>query len=282
MPLGRAPAAPRLSASANGIGRDTGYNANLSGQFGADQQGSYNLSYGQSSQQRDFGASVNYLGPKASVGTSWNSSDSGHQLGLSATGSVVVHGGGATFSQRTGDTVGLLHVPGAAKAMVGNRQGIRTDKNGYAVVPYLSAYRQNEVSVDSKGLSMDVELKAGSVSAVPTAGAVVKMVIPTAVGRSALIEARDSHGKALPFGLDVFDEQGVAVGIVGQGSRLWVRGINDKGVLRVDTGSGPLDSCTIAYDLTTAGDEPIHMSSCQRETRLADESGSGTGVGAPN
>jgi outer membrane usher protein len=280
--LGRAPAAPRLSASANGIGRDTGYSANLSGQFGADQQGAYNLSYGQSSQQRDFGASVNYLSPKANLGASWNSSDGGHQLGLSATGSVVVHGGGATFSQRTGDTVGLLHVPGAAKAMVGNRQGIRTDKNGYALVPYLSAYRQNEVSVDSKGLSMDVELKAGSVSAVPTAGAVVKMMIPTAVGRSALIEARDSQGKPLPFGADVFDEQGVAVGIVGQGSRLWVRGVNDKGLLRVDTGSGPLDSCTIAYDLAAAGDEPIHMSSCQRGARLAEEAVIDTGVGAPN
>lgn len=282
VPLGRAPAAPRLSASANGIGRDTGYSANLSGQFGADQQGAYNLSYGQSSQQRDFGASVNYLSPKANLGASWNSSDGGHQLGLSATGSVVVHGGGATFSQRTGDTVGLLHVPGAANAMVGNRQGIRTDKNGYALVPYLSAYRQNEVSVDSKGLSMDVELKAGSVSAVPTAGAVVKMMIPTAVGRSALIEARDSQGKPLPFGADVFDEQGVAVGIVGQGSRLWVRGVNDKGLLRVDTGSGPLDSCTIAYDLAAAGDEPIHMSSCQRGARLAEEAVIDTGVGAPN
>lgn len=262
LPLGRAPSAPRASTSVSTSGAGTSFQANLDGQFGARQQGSYNLSYGQSAHARDMGASVGYMGSSATVGASWNRSAGGQTLGVSASGSMVVHGEGVALSQRTGDTVGLLHVPGAANAAVGHGLGLRTNSKGYAVVPYLSAYQHNEVSVDPKGLPMDVELKSGSTTAVPTAGAVVKMVIPTSVGRSALIEALDGQSQVLPFGLDVYDEHGQVVGIVGQGSRLWVRGINEKGLLRVDHRAGGQRGCTIAYDLAAAGDAPIHTSIC--------------------
>ena len=75
-------------------------------------------------------------------------------------------------------------------------------------------------------------------SAIPNAGAVVKMVLPTTVGRNALIEARLPDGAALPFGTDVLNAQGDVVGVVGQGSRLWVRGLDEQGELFVAHGAG--------------------------------------------
>lgn len=262
VPLGRAPSAPRLSASASSDSHGASYNAGVDGQFGDVQQGNYNLSYGQANGYRNIGAGLGYRAPTVALGASWNRSDDSQQMAVSATGSVLMHADGIAFSLPVGDTVGLLQVPGAAGAAVGSQRGVKTNKSGYAVVPYLSAYRLNEVSVDPKGLPLDVELKSGSVNAVPTAGAVVKMVIPTSIGRSALIEALDAEGAPLAFGLDVHNEAGEVVGVVGQGSRLWVRGIEESGRLYVNAGEGGTDRCEIAFDLAGAGSETIHVSRC--------------------
>lgn len=264
VPLGRAPAAPRLNTSASSAQSGTSYRAGLSGNFGEERQGNYNVSYSHSPWGQDVGVNVGYAAPKANLSASWSRGDDSQQLALSAAGGVLLHGGGMTFSQRMGDTVGLVHVPDAAGAGVGNQRGVKTDKRGYAVVPYLNAYRMNDISVDPTGLPLDVELKAGSASAVPTAGAVVKAVIPTASGRSALIEALDPAGQPLPFGLDVYDETGQVVGVVGQGSRLWVRGINDRGQLQVRPAGDTAQSCTIAYDLADAAGDQLYISSCLR------------------
>lgn len=265
VPLGRAPAAPRLSASASSDANGGRYRAGVSSGFGDELQGSYNLSYSQAGANRDMGANVAYEAPMASLGASWNRSQNSQQLGLTASGGVLAHGDGITFSQRLGETVGLLHVPEAAGARVGNQRGVKTNKRGFAVVPYLSPYRLNEISVDPTGMTTDVELKSGSATAVPTAGAVVKAVIPTASGRSALIEALDNQGQPLPFGLDVYDEAGQVVGVVGQGSRLWVRGIDEKGTLWVRPGEAA-NHCAIAYDLAVAADEQLYISQCLRST----------------
>lgn len=262
MPLGRAPASPRLGVTVNSDRYGTGYSGGVDGQFGSGLQGNYNVSMSQNRSGHDFGAGVGYQTPMASLGASWTRSSAGQQLGLSASGSVLAHGQGIAFAQRLGDTVGLLHVPGASNAAVGHQRGVKTNKGGYAVVPYLSPYRLNEVSVDPKGLPMDIELKAGSVSAVPTAGAIVKLVIPTVTGRSALIEAMDAQGQPLPFGLDVYDEAGEVVGVVGQGSRLWVRGVNESGRLFVNPGDESGQRCTIAYDLAGVESEALHVSRC--------------------
>ncbi|MFV1845327.1 fimbria/pilus outer membrane usher protein [Stenotrophomonas maltophilia] len=262
MPLGRAPASPRLGVTVNNDRYGSSYNGNVDGQFGKDRQGNYNVSLGHNSRGSDVGVAVGYQAPKATVSASWTRSSASQQFGVSASGSVLAHGQGVAFSQRLGDTVALLHVPGVANAAVGHQRGIRTNKNGFAVVPYLSPYRLNEVSVDPKGLPMDVELKAGSVSTAPTAGAVVKLVIPTATGRSALIEAMDASGLPLPFGLDVHDEAGEVVGVVGQGSRLWVRGVNESGRLYVNTGDEAGQRCAIDYDLAGIAGDELHVSRC--------------------
>ncbi|HFF5942067.1 MULTISPECIES: fimbria/pilus outer membrane usher protein [Stenotrophomonas] len=284
VPLGRAPAAPRLSASASSDRNGGSYRAGVNGSFGDGMQGSYNLSYGQAPGSTNIGANVAYAAPVANLNASWSRSDTSQQLGLSASGGVVLHGDGVTFSQRLGDTVGLVHVPDGPGAGVGSYRGVKTNKRGYAVVPYLSAYRMNEIAVDPTGLPMDVELKSGSVTAVPTAGAVVKAVIPTASGRTALIEALDNQGQPLPFGLDVYDEAGQVVGVVGQGSRLWVRGINDKGQLRVNPGANPAQSCTISYDLGAAASDQLYISSCLRANvaERNEHSESEMAPGAPN
>ncbi len=270
VPLGVAPSAPRLSASAGQDRAGNNYRLGVNGNFGEDNRGIYGASYSSTPTSKDVSANVGYQASTTQLGMTWDQRSGGRQLGLSATGGLVVHAGGLTLGQRLGDTVGLVHVPEAAGASVGHLRGVKTNSQGYALVPYLSAYRLNDIPVDPRGLPLDIELQSGSVTTVPTAGAVVKAVIPTASGRSALIEVLQGSGEPLPFGLDVYDENGEIVGVVGQGSRLWVRGIGETGVLNVRLG-GAGRTCAIHYDLTQADTGQLQSGVC-RAADVADKS----------
>lgn len=268
MPLGVAPSAPRALAN---LGHDSAGRSNrrlgVNGVLGSDSQGNYNASLSDQAGRQSFNAGVNYQFPVMNVSASYGQSQGSRQLAVSASGGLVAHAGGITLAQSLGETVGLVHVPGAQGAGVGSMERIKTDSRGYAVAPYLSAYRRNEIDIDPAGLPLDVELASGSVSAVPTAGAVVKMVLPTTIGRNALIEAMMPDGTPLPFGADVFNEAGDVVGVVGQGSRLWVRGLEEQGVLSVSNGTDL--QCEIPYDLRTGQADELRVSACSVQPQFA-------------
>jgi outer membrane usher protein len=71
----------------------------------------------------------------------------------------------------------------------------------------------------------------------------------TVTGRAALIRAPRLGGDALPFGADVLDANGNHVGVVAQDSRIFARGIGDKGTLFVKFGEKDGDVCRIQYAL---------------------------------
>jgi outer membrane usher protein len=263
VPLGKAASAPRLdvNTSRDSSGRSA-QGVGIAGSIGDGWLGNYNASLNRDGDRTSYGVSANYQLPVAYVSGSYNRSAQSSRLSLGASGGLLIHGGGVTLAQRLGETIGLLHVPGAAGAKVDTATGVKTDARGYAVVPYLSPFRRNEVRVDPSELSLDVELSAGSVSAIPNAGAVVRMVLPTEIGRNALIEALLPDGSPLPFGADVFDANDEIVGVVGQGSRLWVRGLQEQGELYVNHGSHGVDRCRITYDLATATATVIHQLAC--------------------
>ncbi len=267
VPLGARPSAPRLNAalSRRGDGRDD-LRAGITGNFGEQRQGSYSAAASRySGQGNSYDAGISYQAPMANVTAGYSHSPGSRGLSLGASGGVVAHRDGVAFSQQMGDTIALVQVPDAAGAMIGSTVGVKTNAHGYAVVPYMTPFRRNEVTIDPRGLPLDVELKTASVVGVPTAGAVVKLVVPTSSGRSALIEAPLVDGSPLPFGVDVYDEAGEVVGVVGQASRLWVRGIEEKGQLTVRWGSSPVRQCVIDFDLTTAASGNLLEGQC-RET----------------
>lgn len=263
VPLGRSDG-PRLNTSVdrNGDGRSTA-RAGINGVFGERRQGDYNIGASRSAAgHTQVGAGASYALPGANVNASVSSGQGVHQLSLGASGGVVLHAGGVVLSQQLNDTIGILEVPGAAGARVSNAPGLKTNARGMAVVPYLTPYRRNEIGVDPTGLHRDIELDTASVSTVPTTGAVVKVVLATTHGRSALIEAPMINGRPLPFGVDVTNAAGEAVGVVGQASRLWVRGIEERGQLFVRWGEGDAQHCVINYDLADANKEGRLASEC--------------------
>ena len=225
----------------------------LSGSLGTDNNLSYGVTanHGAGGGSSSTGGSANamYRSPYAELSGSVGTGNGYSQGSIGIRGAVVAHPGGVTLSQPLSETVGVIEAPDAAGARVLNASGVRVDGRGYAVVPYLTPYSMNTVELDPKGLSTDVELQVTSQQVAPRAGSVAMLKFATVSGRSALIRAKQSGGKVLPFGAEVLDEQGMTIGTVGQGGKIFARGLQDKGELTVKWGESASTVCRIAYDL---------------------------------
>jgi len=264
MPLGRAPRAARLDSSLRrGSDGNQALGLRASGAFGAQQAWNYSVGVSQEGKGSDsVDAYTGYAGERGMANVGFSRGRGYASLSLGASGGAVLHRGGVVLSRQLGDTVAVVHVPGGKGADLG-AGGVRSNRSGYALVPQLSPFRRNPITVDPKGLPLEVELLQGSTTVVPTAGAIVKAVLATRIGRNALIEAPQVDGQPLPFGVDVLDENGVVVGVVGQASRLWVRGIGTHGRLSVQWGGETVQRCEIDYDTRTAEPGALQAATCR-------------------
>jgi len=251
MPLGREINSPTASTTVTRDQRGaTSVQSSLNGTVGEERRLSYGVTGYRSASSTGGSVNGQYSAPYANLGASYGSASGGNrQMSATAAGGVVVHGGGVVLAQNLGDTIGIVQAKGAAGAAV-NHTGVRLDGDGQAVVPYLTPFRNNEVLIDPKGTSTDVELKSTSQRVAPMAGAVVMLNYETVSGRSVLINASRADGAVVPFSADVLDEQGNVLGMVGQGGMIFIRTAGDSGQLTLRWGSARNAQCQIRYALT--------------------------------
>ncbi|HKU79596.1 MAG TPA: fimbria/pilus outer membrane usher protein, partial [Rhodanobacteraceae bacterium] len=176
------------------------------------------------------------------------------QQSVSASGALVAHRGGVTFGQPMGDTIALVHVPGADGAHITNAPGVRVDRFGYALVPYLMPYQLDTIQVNPEGLPLNVQLDATSAQVAPYAGAVVMVDFKSKQGRALIVRIRMPDGKPAPFGAEVVSAKGEPLGVVGQAGLALLRGVNDSGRLSVQwqDAEGTSNACGFAYVLPVA------------------------------
>nr|WP_199043644.1 fimbria/pilus outer membrane usher protein [Dyella sp. ASV24] len=250
VPLGRTQHSPTLNAMYN-HSQQTGDSemVTVSGTAGADNRISYGATLNH--QGGDTAVSLNgqYNSSVARFSGGYNQGGGYRQFGAGMAGGVVVHEYGATWGPSLGDTVGLVYAPGARGAAVQNSQGATVDINGYAVVPNLMPYELNTVSIDPKGTQAGVAFEDTSRNVAPRAGSVVLLKYDTTSGRALIVDTSLPDGRPVPFGADVFDEQGTNVGVAGQASRLFINGLNQSGTVTVRWGDAPTESCRIQISL---------------------------------
>lgn len=224
----------------------------VNGTLGSDNQFDYSATGAHGSNGGGNSGSVNvgYRSPYAVFDASYGKGSGYSQASVGVTGAIVAHAGGVTFGQPTGDTIGIVYVPGAAGAQLQSAPGARIDHFGYAVVPYLTPYNLNTVQIDPKGLPLDVQLDATSAQVAPHEGAVVLLKFKTENGRALIVHATLENGEALPFGAEVFNDKGTSLGVVGQGGQILVRGVTQSGLLTVRwDDNGAAQSCSFNYAL---------------------------------
>lgn len=194
-----------------------------------------------------FGGNVQQNTRVGSFSARYGQGNDYRQIGLATSGTLLLHSGGLTAGPYTSDTFALIHADGAQGAVVQNGQGAVIDSHGYALLPSLTPYRENTVSLDSKNMRADAELSGGSQRVVPYAGAVSQMKFSTLRGNAVLISLKE--GIAPPMGAEVRDNQGVLIGVVGQGSQLYARVPDDSGSLQVSW-NGNAHHCLVNYQIT--------------------------------
>lgn len=236
---------------------NTTHQVGLSGTALADNNLNYNVqqSYGNRGAGSSGNASANYKGTYGEMQGGYNYASGSEQLNYGLQGGIVLHPYGVTFSQQQGETLALVRAPGARDVKVQNNTGVRTDWRGYAVVPYVSTYRQNRIALETESLGENVDMDTNSQTVVPTSGAVVLADFKTRVGRRVLI-ALSFRNKPVPFGATASllhkDDAMENSSIVGSEGQLYMSGMPDKGQLLVKWGNALNQQCRVNFSLPPA------------------------------
>ncbi|EAU4677858.1 fimbrial biogenesis outer membrane usher protein [Salmonella enterica] len=250
IPLGESQQSPLLSTTLNGSkGAGNSLQTSVSGVAGEDNQFSYGLSASAMEKGGSgYSASTGYRSPYAYLtATAGNDSLNNRQTSLGVSGAVVAHPFGITLSNDLSDTFAIIHAEGAGGATINNSPGNRLDPWGNGIVPSVTPYEKNAVSIDPEALPMNVELSATEQEIIPRANSATLVNFTTQSGEAMLFDIRMSDGSIPPMASEAFDAQGKSIGYVVQGGRLFARGLKDKGTVKVIWGRYAADHCIFSY-----------------------------------
>lgn len=253
VPLGSRPSAPRANAQVSHAGQGDQLQLGVTGSVGQTHALTYSVSATEGGNMPGtYSGYAAYQGRHVALNAGYSHGGSYRNLSLGAAGSVAVHAGGINLGPSLGEGFVLVQAPGAEGALVGNGNDIRVARNGYALLPHVSPYRWNQIDLDPSGLPLEVELLQTSQRVAPTAGSIVRVAFSAQRERTLFIDAFDALGQPLPFAARVEDEAGRALGAVGQGGVIQLRGAQDSGTLIVDPDGA--QRCRLEYTTPASAD----------------------------
>ncbi|HDU3681982.1 TPA: fimbrial biogenesis outer membrane usher protein [Klebsiella aerogenes] len=246
VPFGERSRSQRFYSSLTIAGkRQDALNMGVAGYLNDENTLSYSAQAGQYGSERSGSIGMGWDAPSAKVDANYSTAGSSRHLDMTASGSVIAHRDGVTFSQPLGETFALVEVPDVAGVAVEGSTA-RTDSTGYTVQSYLQPYRYNWVNLDTQTLGSDVEVTETSQRIVPRRGAVVKARFAATTGRRVQFELLEANGAKLPFGAQLRDSNNALLAVVDNQSRALVFGIKEQGQLILNWSGG---TCTIPYKL---------------------------------
>ncbi len=243
-PLGSSSSAT-YSASSTGQ-RGVGHRASLTGQLSDDQRWRYGLDASRSDNgDRSATASATYRAPFATLGTSLTAGPDYRQITATAAGALLAHADGIELGHVLGDTVALVDVNGVAEVGVQNTPTMRTNRHGYALVPYLTPYRSNRIVLNTDHLGAEIDIDNSVALVVPRRGAIIKARFNATRSRKIIAHLLMAGGKAPPFGSQVTDADGTLVGVVGPGGQVLLGVAQQQTLLTTSWGTGPDGQCAL-------------------------------------
>lgn len=182
---------------------------------------SYRASLSQTeSQQTSTSFSTNYQTPFASLGGGVTYGTDYRSLAINTSGAVLLHDQGIEFSPYLGETVALIQVPEIAGVGVVNATGALTNKEGFAIAPYMRPYRINHLELQTDDLDPTIEIENGTAQVVPRRGAIVKHVFTARKINRLLLTGSMPNGQPLPFAAQVSTADGEQLGVIGQAGQI--------------------------------------------------------------
>ncbi|MDK2376490.1 fimbria/pilus outer membrane usher protein [Serratia fonticola] len=232
--------------------------ATLSGTTLEDRNLNYNLTQGYANggagqeQSASSAVSLQYTDSRAIATAGYaNYYGSSQRVNYGLQGAIVAHPYGVTLAQNLSDdgASALVRAPGAGQVKINNSTGLYTDGRGYAVVPYLSQYRQNSVMLDAETLGEEVDIANPTQQVIPTKGALVLADYQTRRGAKVFLTLQHGSGK-VPFGAVVTAGDGVS-GIVNENGEVFLSGVEERAVAHASWGNGLSCSAPVALSKMT-------------------------------
>lgn len=241
---GMTSASPGSTANTVGISGTALEGQNLSWNI---QQGYDNRDYASGS------TGLDYKGTYGEIYGNYDYDNSWQHLNYGASGSMILHSDGLTFGQSFSDSAILVKAPGVADTRITNDVGVITDARGYTIVPDVSLYRRNDISLDTETMPADVEIEVATASVVPTRGSITRAEFDANVGIRAILTLMDPTGKKIPFGATVTYLSKTtgksSSGIVSDDGQVYMSGLDESGVLQVQWGRKAQEQCKAPYKL---------------------------------
>lgn len=237
-------------SAANDLNGKTTTQTGIAGTLLDDSSLSYSVmqGYGTGDQGYMGNLGMEYRGPYGSLNGGYSSSSGLNQYYYGVNGAAVLHQDGITLSQPFTGSVVLVKAPGAGGIGIENKPGVRTDKRGYAIVPYATDYRDNRIALNVNSLPNNVDLEDPVIDVVPTHDSIIRAQFKAKVGVKLLMTVMH-NGKPLPFGALINSDTSSSGSIVGEGGQVYLTGLPLKGLLTASWGSGTSQNCKISYTL---------------------------------
>jgi len=209
----------------------------------------HNVSYSGSNDDYQYSASLNYGSESdvlaASTNVSWESTKGRYSFGLSgnddrydtslsASGGVLLTGDNVLMTQSLGETSLLVDLgQGAENVQLGYGNANRTNKDGLGVVPYISAYKENPVYLNSEE-SPTVELQGQVKPVYPSRGSLVRVKPKAMIGNRGLYKITATESL---FGQPVFNNDNNIISYVGDENIVYLSGVPMGEMLSYRVGS---------------------------------------------
>lgn len=198
-------------------------------------------------------AGVNYKGTYGELYGSYNYDQNWQRINYGTSGTIVAHADGITAGQSMNDTMALVKAPGVEGTRIIGNSGVKTDYRGYAIVPNVSIYRQNDIVLDTETIPDDVDLDTTTATVVPTRGAIVRAEYSGKKGIRAMFQLMDPNNNYIPFGAIVTYMNGKQLSenssIVSDNGQVYMTGLEPIGSLLVKWGQKASQTCNATYQL---------------------------------
>ena len=164
-------------------------------------------------------------------------------------GSIAITDGSVFFANRINDAFAIVNagVPGV-EVFYENRPVGMTGWNGRLLVSDLRAYQNNILSIDTKSLPLDADVRRTKEIVVPAdrSGVVVDFGV-TARAQAALLTLRDRAGNFVSAGSQAKLEDTGETFVIGYDGMTYVRGLKTENTISVEMIDGGTCRASFAY-----------------------------------
>ncbi|UBX48496.1 fimbrial biogenesis outer membrane usher protein [Providencia alcalifaciens] len=201
--------------------------------------------YHHKNQQLSHGIRGNYLTSYGEFGAGWDYASEYQTTHAAATGALLFHQDGVTASRAFSDAIGLIKAQDIGHLKVNNVPSLHTNGQGYAVVPMLTRYERNKVSVDTSTLKGNDDVELSSATVIPTSGAIVLVDLKAKRGGRVLLKLKKNN-QLLGFGTQVnilAQQHIVSSGIVANEGEVYLSGVPEQSIVQVKWGDVYTQQC---------------------------------------